>query len=197
MINNQALATSKGLHENRTYDHSCVRSPINSSLLCHQSPAVVGWRSPRETPPRRPLISSELPIPLTGWLSCAELPYPAAPSTPVRPTSNADVTIFLFFSTCPSGTLPSECIANVAIAISKSPFAKLSVLFSKLPLLSSLAIGRKLTCPVALSYHPGPTQQRPILSVFAPCVFSDRDVNSWVACWTFYLLTPGRGMPGA
>ena len=29
------------------------------------------------------------------------------------------------------------------------------------------------------------------------CVFSDRDVNSWVACWTFYLLTPGRGMPGA
>ena len=29
------------------------------------------------------------------------------------------------------------------------------------------------------------------------CVFSDHDVNSWVACWTFYLLTPGRGMPGA
>ena len=35
-----------------------------------------------------------------------------------------------------------------------------------------------------------------LLCACAFCVFSDRDVNSWVACWTFYLLTPGRGMPG-
>ena len=53
---------------------------------------------------------------------------------------------FPAFSTCTSGTLPSqECIANVAITISISPFAKLSVLFTKLSLLSSLAVGLKLT----------------------------------------------------
>ena len=45
--------------------------------------------------------------------------------------------------------------------------------------------------------NPRRDQEPQVLGLLLFCVFSDRDVNSCVACWTFYLLTPGRGMPGA
>ena len=66
---------------------------------------------------------------------------------------------FSAFSTCTSGILPSECMAKEAITIPISPLAKLPILFTKLPLLSSLEDGFKLTCPVDFSYHSGTTRR--------------------------------------
>ena len=60
-----------------TRRHACVQSPNNSSPLSPQRPTVVGWRSPRETPPQKPLTSSsELPCRLreTDWPCCSGLP---------------------------------------------------------------------------------------------------------------------------
>ena len=50
---NHTPTMPRGLHgRSRTYDHSSVRNPTNSTPLSYRRPTVAGWRSTSAAPPR-------------------------------------------------------------------------------------------------------------------------------------------------